>query len=181
MLEYTLTEDDLVAFAAGQARESGEDAVRRRRAVVVIAWLVGVAAYLLVSALSTIPLLAGRQFVWAGAAEVTAIIVGVAVGWRQWRSGERLVDRWLSRRYRRLARVALEQTGAHRRVWLTADGIRVASGGREDGVDWAGVVRVTETPDHVFVHTAANSAHIIPKRAGAGVAGFVAEVRARTG
>lgn len=178
MLEYTLTEADLAAFAAWQARESGEDARRGRRSAVIAAWLVGVAAYLVVSAALTIPLLLGRSWFLAGGGELLALVCGLALGWAEWRSG-RLAARLTSRPYRRRAREALARTGPDRRVWLDAAGLNVAVGSRSERLGWAEITRLVETDDHVFVLVGANAAHVIPRRASQEVAGLVAEIRSR--
>lgn len=178
VLDYVLTETDLAAFAAWQARGSGEDARRGRRSAVIGAWLVGVAAYLVVSAVLTIPLLLGREWWLAGGGEVLALVGGLALGWAEWRSG-RLAERLVSRPYRRRAREALARTGGDRRVWLDADGLNVAVANRSEHLGWARLTGLVETDDHVFVLVGTNAAHVIPKRAGPGVAALAAEIRGR--
>jgi hypothetical protein len=177
MLEYTLTVDDLAAFADRQAADSPEGAVRRRRSRLVGAWLAGGAAYVVLFAVSTLPLLLGRQLLLAGGTEFLDVAVGVLVGWWEWRNGH--VAGWLQRRRSRLrARVALEQTGAARRLWLDEDGLNVAAGDRSTHVPWSAITRVAETDEHVFVHTGPGAAHIIPKRAGFEVDALAASLRA---
>lgn len=179
MLEYVLTEADLAAFAAWQARESGEERRRVRRLRVVSAWAVGVAGYLLVSAALTIPLLLGRSFWLAGGSELLALACGLALGLAEWRSG-RLTERLRSRPYLRKAREALARTGTDRRVWVDSDGLNVAVATRTEHLAWARIAQVVETDDHVFVRVEANAAHIVPRRAGREqVAALVAEIRGR--
>lgn len=180
MLEYTLTAEDLAAFAAWQATQSGEADARNRRMRLVGAWLAGGVAYLVVFAVSTMPLLLNLQLGLAGAMEVLDVLVGLAVGVWEWRRGR--VGAWLARRrdlFR--ARVALERTGASRRVWLDEDGLNVTAGDRSIHVDWSEVSRVVETDDHVFVYTGQNAAHVVPRRAGAAADALVATLRERTG
>lgn len=179
MLEYVLTEADLAAFAAWQARESGEDARRGRRLAVVAAWSVGVVAYLVISAVLTIPLLLGRSWTLAGASELLALVCGLVLGLAEWRSG-RLAERLLSRPYRRKAREALARTGTDRRVWLDSGGINVAVAARTEHLTWAQIAQVVETDDHVFVRLETNAAHIIPRNAGRErVDELAAEIRTR--
>lgn len=179
MIEFTLTPADLAAYAALPAKESVEEASRLRWTRLAGAWLSGGAAYVVAFSFSALPLLLGRQLALAAAAEVLDIAIGAAVGWWEWRRGR--VGHWiLSRRYRLKASVALEQTGASRRMWLDEAGLAVAAGERTAHVAWAAITRITETDDHVFVHTGAAGAHVIPRRAGAGVADLVAGIRAHT-
>lgn len=178
MIEFTLTPADLAAYYALQARESGEEASRLHRTRLAGAWLAGGAAYLAAFLASTLPLLLGRQLLLAALLELVDIAVGVAVGWWEWRTG-RVAHGLLTRRYRLKARVALEQGPAHRRLWLADDGLRIASGDRSARVAWPAITRISETDDHVFVHTG-EVAHVIPRRAGAGVADLVEGIRSRT-
>ncbi|MGC3994898.1 MAG: YcxB family protein [Propionicimonas sp.] len=175
MLEYTLTPSDLAAFTAWRAGQPGTDHSRRRRYRMAAAWVAGTAAYLVVFAISTLPLLLNLQLPLAGLTELLDIAVGVAVGWWEWRGG-RLADWLLHRRALSRAWVALERTGAARRAWLDEDGLNIASGERVVHVDWASIERVVETDDHVFVLTGPDAAHVIPRRAG--VDELVAALRA---
>lgn len=176
MVEYTLTVDDLVAFAKWRAHESGEDEERLPRQRVVGAWIVGVAGYLVVSAVLTIPLLVGRSLLLAGGAELVAIAAGLALGWAEWRSGR--MAQWLVQRpYVRKARSALERVSGSRRVRLEPDGLRIAVDGREEQLRWSGIERIVETDDHVFIYTGPNAAHIVPRRF-AGTKEFTDQLRA---
>jgi hypothetical protein len=179
VLEYTLTPADLAAFATWRAAEPGAEDARRHRYRVLGAWLAGGIAYLVVFSFSTLPLLLNLQLPLAALLEVLDIVVGLAVGWWEWRRGA--VGEWLLRR-RALtrARVALERTGASRKVWLDGDGLNVASGERVAHVDWTAITRVVEAGDHVYVLTGADAAHVIPRRAGAAVDDLVRELRTRT-
>nr|WP_300145081.1 YcxB family protein [Propionicimonas sp.] len=177
MLEYTLTVADLAAFADRQSADSPEGEARRRRTRLVGAWLAGGAVYLVVFAVSTLPLLLGRQLLLAGGTEFLDVVVGVLAGWWEWRGG--VVAGWLQRRRSRLrARVALEQTGATRRLWLDEDGLNVAAGDRSTHVAWATITQLAETDEHVFVYTGPGAAHVIPRRAGFEVDALVAGIRA---
>ena len=161
MLEFTLTEADLAAFAAHRAQESGEADRNRFRYAMGAAWLVGVGVYLAVSLGLTIPLLIAGQLTLAGVTEVVALVGGFAAGLSEWRSG-RTADRLVARRYRSRARQSLAATGPERRMWLDATGLNVAVGDRSEHVDWAGISRVEESTGRVFVYTGPTSAHVIP-------------------
>ncbi len=164
MLEFTLTQADLAAFAAHQAQESGEEALRGKRFRLVSAWLVGIAGYLVVVALTAVPLLLNLQFGWAALGEVVALGFGFALGLMDWRKGGLLTAPLLARRYRFKAREALAATGAGRRLSLDDDGFTVAAGQRSTRVPWAGVQRIAETPDHYFIYTGQSEAHVVPRR-----------------
>ena len=172
MLELTLTQADLAAFAAHQAKESGEEAERGKRFRLVSAWLVGMAGYLVVVVLTAVPLLLNLQFGWAAVGEVVALGFGLVLGVLDWRKGGLLTAPLLARRYRFKAREALAATGAERRLTLDDAGFTVASGNRSTRVPWADVQRIAETPGHYFIYTGPGEAHVLPRR------GREAEVKA---
>jgi hypothetical protein len=179
VLEYDLTQADLAAFAAWQAKTSGEEEERSGRMRLAAAWIVGTAAYLVAFAISTFPLLLGSQLALAGVAEVVDIAVGAAAGWWEWRRG-RVGERLLTRRYRTRARLALAKTGAARRLELGANGLSVASGERQAQVPWAQVTGVVDTADHLFILTGPNAAHVVPRRVDPEAVAKLAEgIRAR--
>lgn len=177
MLEFTLTQADLAAFAAHQAQESGEEATRAKRLRLVSAWLVGVAGYLVVVGVTAIPLLLNLQLGWAAVGEVVALAFGFVLGLLDWRKGGALTTPLLGRRYRFKAREALAATGAQRRLDLHEDGFTVASGQRSSSVSWADVQRIVETPGHYFIYTDTSAAHVLPRRVGeAQVKAFVERI-----
>ena len=163
MLEFTLTQADLAAFAAHQARENGEEAARSRRLRLASAWVVGVAGYLVVVLLTTVPLLLNAAFLWAGFGELVSIAFGLVLGYLDWRNGGVLTTPLLARRYRSRAREALAATGAERRLTRDGEGFTVASGSRSTKVAWADVQRIVETPGHYFIYTGPREAHVIPR------------------
>lgn len=165
MIEYTLTPDDLVAYASWRAVARGEEDAQSRRYRLTGAWLAGALAYLVVFAISTLPLLLAGQLPLAGLTELLDIAVGLAVGWWEWQRG-RLGAWLLLRRYRTKARVSLEKSGADRRLDLDADGLTVTAGTRAAHVAWAQVSGLAETPDHLFILTGDTAAHVVPKRVG---------------
>lgn len=163
MLEFTLTQADLAAFAAHQAKESGEEAVRGKRFRLVSAWLVGVAGYLVVVAFTAVPLLVNLELGWAALAEVVALTFGFVLGLRDWRKGGALTAPLLARRYRFKAREALAATGAERRLTLDDGGLTVAAGNRSTRTPWSGIQRIAETPGHYFIYTGPSEAHVLPR------------------
>jgi hypothetical protein len=164
VLEFTLTQADLAAFAAHQAQESGEEAVRGKRFRLISAWLVGIAAYLVVVALSAVPLLLNQQFGWAALGEVVALGFGFALGLLDWRKGGLLTGPLLARRYRFKAREALAATGAERTLTLDESGFTVAAGKRSTRVPWSAIQRIAEAPGHYFIYTGPTEAHVLPRR-----------------
>lgn len=179
MLEFSLTVDDLAAFAAWQAEASGEEEQRRGRLRLTGAWLVGAAVYLVAFLVSTLPLLLTSQLLPAGLAEVASVLVGAAAGWWEWSRGK-VGERLLARRYRSRARMALEATGSARRLWLDDAGLNVASGDRSAHVPWSAITGVVDAPGHVFVCTGAKAAHVVPRRTDApGVARLAEDIRVR--
>lgn len=165
VLEFTLTQADLAAFAAHQAKESGEEAARSGRLRLASAWLIGVAGYLVVVLLTAVPLLLNAQLLWAAIGELASIVFGLVLGYLDWRKGGVLTTPLLARRYRSKAREALAATGAERRLTLDDAGFTVARGTRSTKVTWADVQRIVETPDHYFIYTGPSEAHVLPRKA----------------
>lgn len=164
MLEFTLTQSDLAAFAAHQAQESGGEAGRGKRFRLVSAWLVGIAGYLVVVAFTAVPLLMNLQLGWAAVGELVALGFGFALGLLDWRQGGLLTTPLLARRYRFKAREALAATGSARSLDVDDDGFTVAAGKRSTRVPWSGVRRIAETPGHYFIYTGPSEAHVLPRR-----------------
>ncbi len=78
MLEYTLTPADLAAFAAWRSDEAGDADPRRRRMRVAGAWLAGSTAYVVVFAVSALPLLVNLELLLAQLADVPMAHRGAA-------------------------------------------------------------------------------------------------------
>ena len=78
------------------------------------------------------------------------------------------LERWLiGRAIRRLLqdeRPDRGQLGRHRIV-LSDDGVTESTAVNESRTSWAGVDRVEESPDYIFIYTSPAGAHVIPKRA----------------
>src|SRR6476661_5085284 len=56
------------------------------------------------------------------------------------------------------------QLGRHR-IILSENGLTESTAVGESRTSWAGVDRVEQNPDYVFIYTAPAAAHLIPKRA----------------
>ena len=176
VLEYSLTEADLAAFAAFRAQQSGEEAQRIERIRLIAPWVSGTIAYLVVSLVIVIPLVLGREFAWAGMGELLAIGTLAAVGIWQSRHLAPVIARFLPRPYLAKARQALAQTGAERKLWLDADGLHVAVDHRAEVIPVSAVEKVITTDQHVFIFTGPTTAHVVPRRLGAPLEALVAQL-----
>ncbi len=56
------------------------------------------------------------------------------------------------------------QLGKHRIV-LSEDGVVESTAVGESRTSWAGVERIEQSPDYIFIYTSPVAAHVIPKRA----------------
>ncbi|HOC14089.1 MAG TPA: YcxB family protein [Propionicimonas sp.] len=178
MLEFSLTEADLAAFAAFRAQESGEEAKRIERIRLITPWVTGTIAYLVVSLAFVIPMILGRQWALAGVGELVAIAVLAVLAVWQSRHLDPVLGRLLPRRYQAKAQQALARTGSERKLWLDSDGLSVAGAGRTNHIAWDGITRIADTDEHWFIYTGADAAHVLPKRLGAPAAELVAAISA---
>src|SRR5215216_7230049 len=154
-VEYELTHDDLYAFQCRAAFDSPRG--RRSTRKVYLLWFV---ALLLVSLL---PAIGPDGFVIS---RVNFIFLAVAfpiVG---------LVQGFLTRRLMRRALLDLlkeekpgrGQLGKHK-VVLTEDSVVESTAVGESRTSWAGVDRIEQNPQYIFIYTSPAAAHVIPKRA----------------
>ena len=78
------------------------------------------------------------------------------------------LERWLVRRaIRQLLREERPdkgQLGRHRLV-LGEDGLSESTAVGESRTTWAGVDRVEQSPDYIFIYTTPSAAYVIPRRA----------------
>jgi hypothetical protein len=56
------------------------------------------------------------------------------------------------------------QLGRHRLV-LSDDGVAESTAVGQSSTSWAGVDRVEQSPDHIFIYISPAAAHVIPRRA----------------
>ncbi|MFL5496895.1 MAG: YcxB family protein [Gemmatimonadales bacterium] len=154
-IEYEITREDLYAF---QWRSVfGSPRGRRARRNVSLGWLLAVVLMAIVPAIGADGFVISRV-------SFTFIAIAVPVVFLfQW-----CLERWLARgAIRQLLNQERQdkgQLGKHRLV-LDEEGIRESTAVGESRTRWAGVDRVEENADYIFIYTTPAAAHVIPKRA----------------
>ncbi len=164
-LEYTLTNDDYIAF--------NQYAAKHTPAIVAQARRIRTTGTLAAAVMAAVVfwLVSGELF--------TTVLMTSAAGavmWFIWPSTQR---RSVNAQLNRLAKAGeLGRLGATVLTW-DADGLTEAATSSRALVGWDRVRRIEATAQHVFVFTGDLEALIVPKRAGAGVAELVrfAQVR----
>jgi hypothetical protein len=172
-VEYDLTAADLAAFHWRAQYESA--AARRMR------WLGIGGLFAILATLSIVPAMTteGFQMTWIAWIPVTVVFPIVAVLHWIW-------FRWVLRRViaKLIRREQPEkgQLGRHR-VVLSDEGVIESTAVGESRTTWAGIDRVEESDDYIFIYTSPSAAHVIPKRAFSGpeAATFFQEARRRAG
>jgi hypothetical protein len=154
-VEYELTRDDLYAFQWRGVFESPRG--RRARRTAYLGWLIAVVLFAIVPAIGADGFTISR--VSFGFIAITLPVVFLF----QW-----CLERWL---VRRAIRQLLEegrpdrgQLGRHRLV-LDEAGLSESTAVGASRTAWAGVDRVEQNRDYIFIYTAPVAAHVIPKRA----------------
>ena len=154
-VEYEITREDLYAFQWRAVFESPRSWRMRRSAY--LGWVLAVVLFAIVPAISADGFTVSRV-----SFGFIAIAVPVAFLF-QW-----CLERWLVRRaIRRLIqdeRPDRGQLGRHRLV-LGEDALSESTAVGESRTTWAGVDRVEQSLDYIFIYTAPSAAHVIPKRA----------------
>jgi hypothetical protein len=154
-VEYEITREDLYAFQWRAVFESPRG--RRARRNVYLGWLLAVLLVAIVPAI-------GADGFTVSRVSFAFIAIGVAVAFLfQW-CLERLVVRRAIRQLLKDERPDKGQLGRHRLV-LNEEGISESTAVGESRTRWAGVDRVEENPDYIFLYTTPAAAHVIPKRA----------------
>jgi hypothetical protein len=154
-VEYEITPDDLYAFQWRAAYASPRAWRTRRKAYVF--WLVSL---LIISVLPAI----GTDGFSISRVNYTFFLIAfplAALG--QWFLERRLIRRALLQLLQQ-ERPGRGQLGRHRLV-LTDAGLAESTDVGESRTTWAGVHRLEENPEYIFIYTAAAAAHVIPKRA----------------
>jgi hypothetical protein len=154
-VEYELTREDLYAFQWRGVFESPRG--RRARRTAYLGWLLAVVLFAIVPAI-------GADGFTVSRVSFGFIVIALPVAFLfQW-----CLERWL---VRRAIRQLLEderpdrgQLGRHRLV-LGEDGLSESTAVGESRTTWAGVDRVEQSPDYIFIYTTPAAAHVIPKRA----------------
>jgi hypothetical protein len=154
-VDYELTREDLYAFQWRAVFASPRG--RRARRTVYLIWLL---ALVLVS---IVPAIGPDGFVISRVSFTFLVVAFPIVALAQW---------YLERRLERRAILQLlqeekpgrGQLGRHRMV-LSEEGVVEGTAVGESRSSWAGVDRIEQNPDYIFIYTAAAAAHVIPKRA----------------
>ena len=154
-VEYELTRDDLYAFQWRAVFESPRG--RHARRLVYLGWLLAIVLYAFVPAI-------GPHGITLSRVSVTFIVTSLVIVYLlQWS-----LDRWL---VRRAIRQLLEterpdrgQLGRHR-LLLDEDGLTERTAVGESRTRWAGVDRVEQSRDYIYIYTSSAGAHVIPRRA----------------
>ena len=154
-IEYELTSDDLFAF---QWRGAFKSKIGRRSSR--MSYVVGFLALLLISIL---PAISSDGFNIADVDLrflVTAFVVLAFLNW--------FMTRWLMRRAinKLLSEVKQDkgQLGRHK-VLLDENGVVESTTVGESRTSWAGIDRLEQNREYIFIYTQPQAAHIIPKRA----------------
>lgn len=164
-LEYTLTNDDYIAFNRYAAKHNPAIVAQARRVRVtgtLATMVVGAVTFWLISQEALTTLL------------MTAAVTGVM--WSVWPSSHR---RAINAQLNRLAKEGdLGRLGETVLTW-DDEGLTEAATASRAIVGWEGVRRLEETAQHLFVFTGDLEALIVPKRAGPAVADLVAVAQAK--
>jgi hypothetical protein len=154
-VEYELTPDDLYAFHWRAAFKSPLG--RRARRKVYAGWLL---ALLLISALPAI----GPDGLVISRANFGFLLVALPIViLAQWYLERRLIRRAILQLLKQ-EKPGKGQLGRHRLV-LSEDGLAERTVVGESRTSWAGVDRIEQSPEYIFVYTSPIAAHVIPKRA----------------
>jgi YcxB-like protein len=154
-IEYELTLDDLYAFQWRAVFVSPRG--RRARRTVYLLWVLAVLLFAIVPAIGADGFVISRI-------SFTFIVIAIPIVFLfQW-----CQERWL---VRRAIRQLLEdekpgrgQLGKHR-IIVSENGVSESTVVGESRTSWAGVDRVEQNQDYIFIYTAPAAAHLIPKRA----------------
>jgi hypothetical protein len=153
-VEYDLTRDDLYAFQWRAAFSSSIG--RRARSKVYAYWLL---ALLLCSAM---PAIGSDGFV-ISRVNFTFLVVAFPAGvLAQWYLERRLTRRAILQLLKQ-ERPDRGQLGRHR-VVINEGGVAESTAVGESHTSWAGVDRIEQNPEYIFIYTSRAGAHVIPKR-----------------
>ena len=154
-VEYELTRDDLYAFQWRAVFESPRG--RHARRLVYLGWLLAIVLYAFVPAI-------GPHGITLSRVSLTFIATSLIIVYLlQW-----ILDHWLVRRtIRRLLedeRPDRGQLGRHR-LMLGEEGLIESTAVGESRTSWAGVDRVEQSREYIYIYTSPAAAHVVPKRA----------------
>jgi hypothetical protein len=130
---------------------------RRARRWVYLGWLLAIVLFAIV------PAIGPDGFVLSRVSFTFILVAFPVVAFAQWFLETRLMRRAI-RRMLEEERPGRGQVGKHR-LALSEDGIVESTAVSESRTSWAGVDRVEQNSDYIFIYTSAAAAHMIPKRA----------------
>jgi hypothetical protein len=154
-IEYELTHDDLYAFQWRAVFASPRG--RRARRTVYLVWLLAV---LLIAA---VPAIGADGFSISRVNYTFIVIAFPIVALIQWFLERRLVRRTILQLLKE-EKPGKGLLGKHRLV-VSEDGVSERTAVGESRASWAGVDRIEQNPEYIFIYTSAAAAHVIPKRA----------------
>jgi YcxB-like protein len=154
-VEYEITPADLYAFQWRGVFDSPRG--RRARLNVYLGWVLAIVLYSIVPAI-------GADGFTISLVNVGFIAIAMPIVFLfQW-----CLERWLVRRairqLLREERPGKGQLGRHR-VVLDEKGLSESTAVGESRTTWAGVDRVEQNRDYIFIYIAPAVAHVVPKRA----------------
>jgi hypothetical protein len=155
VIEYELTRDDLYAFQWRAAFHSPRG--RRLRQWAYLGWFLAILLF------AIMPAIGPGGFDISQVSFTFILIASSIAALFQWffetRMLRRLINRLLDDE-----KPGRGQLGRHR-LALSEEGIVESTAVNEQRTSWAGVHRVEQNPDYIFIYTSAAAAHMIPKRA----------------
>jgi hypothetical protein len=154
-IEYELTRDDLYAFQWRAAFDSPRS--KRFTRKVYIYW------FLALLLLSVMPAIGSDGFVISRVNFTFLVLSFTVVALLQWSLGRRLMRRAILQLIKD-EKADRGQLGKHK-VVVTEAGLVESTAVGESRTSWAGVDRVEQNPEYIFIYTSPAAAHVIPKRA----------------
>jgi hypothetical protein len=152
---YEVSPDDLYAFQWRAVFESPLG--RRTRRTVYLGWTLAVLLFSAVPAIGPDGLVLSRM-------NFTFIVIALPIVFvAQWYLERRLMRRAILRLLNE-EKPERGQLGKHR-ILVNEDGVIESTAVGESRTSWAGVDRIEQSPDYIFIYTSPSAAHLIPKRA----------------
>jgi hypothetical protein len=154
-LEYELTPADLYAFQWRSVFASPRG--RRARRKVYLYWLLTLLLF------SALPAIGADGFVVSRVNYTFLVIAFPIVAVVQWFLERRLVRRAILQLLKE-EKPGKGLLGKHTMV-VSEEGLVERTAVGESRTSWAGVDRIEQNPEYIFIYTSAAGAHVVPKRA----------------
>jgi hypothetical protein len=154
-VEYEITPDDLYAFQWRAVFQSPRGRRTRRTAYVI--WFLAVLLF------SAVPAIGADGFVISRMNFGFFLIALPLVFLGQWFLETRMVRRGILQLLKE-EKPGKGQLGKHR-IIVNQDGVQESTAVGESRTSWAGVHRIEQNPDYIFIYISPVAAHVIPKRA----------------